>query len=192
MWSTQSQEIYNLLDNEMVRTTLKWHFFKKYFAESSNRVEILNQIAPVTFAIFQSVLLDDVILSINRMLDRADMGQNKNLVFERLVSSIKSDELNELASRLDEKLECINNSAQNLRIKRNRRISHNDLSTLQSVEEILPGITVELINNVITSMIDFLNEASASFTDVEKSYMFLDWGGQEPERFFRKLSTLID
>jgi hypothetical protein len=96
-------------------------------------VELLNRTAPGFFAWTQQALFDDMIVSLLRMLDRPSTGQS-NLVLQRLLDSLSPEVKATLEPELKYSLDCANSTAQTLRHHRNKRIAHQDLNILLSID----------------------------------------------------------
>jgi len=59
-----------------------WHYFtqfKKLFAQSHLRVELLNEVAPLFFYTLQKVLWFEIVIGIGRLTDPYRQGSNRNL-----------------------------------------------------------------------------------------------------------------
>ncbi|NLJ75533.1 MAG: hypothetical protein GX331_11175 [Firmicutes bacterium] len=192
MWSKESQETYEMLKEAVLDIALKWQFYRAYYVGDPMRVDLLNKIAPITFGLFQAVLIDDIVLSINRLLDSPQMMRNENLVLERLITSIRNDGFNDLADDQEKQLAKIKGAAQNLRVRRHKKISHNDLATFTATSRTLPPVTIESISDVLEHIYSFLNSILLFFEEKTLYYEFLDSGGNEPARFTSRLGTIVD
>ena len=98
--SQELRKVYDALDDEIGWIHAKWQIFRQVYGKDKQRVDLLNEFAPVFFRICQDALLDDVLLSLSRLLDRPDMGGRKNLSLEFLVEMVDCEEHGSLCADL--------------------------------------------------------------------------------------------
>jgi hypothetical protein len=130
------KEIRNLfshLAGQALHARVKWTMFRDLFIESPKNIELLNRTAPAFFAWTQQALLDDLIVSLSRMLDRPKTGQ-QNLVLRRLLDALPSGVRAKIGSTLESLLKCAETTEGRLRHHRNKPIAHQDLNTLLSID----------------------------------------------------------
>jgi hypothetical protein len=70
----ETREVYELLDQEIAWLHVKWQFYCQLFGTDEKRIELLNAFAPIFFRVCQDALLDDVIISLNRLTDNPQTG----------------------------------------------------------------------------------------------------------------------
>jgi hypothetical protein len=82
-----AKEIFDDVSNEVFFLKSKWLVFRELFGVEDH-VKLLNQCAPATFSYFLYALLDDVNLSLTRLVtDPAIMKGRENSNFEQLIKS---------------------------------------------------------------------------------------------------------
>ena len=82
------RDVFIGLERHIFSLQAKWNIFKQLFATSEERVELLNQFAPMFFRFCQETLFDDAILAINRLRDPKKSMNKANLSLETLVHKV--------------------------------------------------------------------------------------------------------
>jgi hypothetical protein len=146
--------VYHALHNEVTSLHEKWLEYRKLYATSSERLDLLNQTAGFFFRVVQDVLWDDVLLHITRLTDDPGTGEEERLVLSRL----KGHDIDTpLASELRTLLRVAYSRAEFAREERNRRIAHTDLAlAINAKAEPLSGGTRQ-VEDVLSSFRDVLN-----------------------------------
>jgi AbiU2 len=139
--------------------------FGDLFLESPENTELLNRTASAFFAWTQQALLDDLILSLSRMLDRPKTGQ-QNLVLSRLLDALPSDVRTKIGSTLESSLESARSTESSLRHHRDKRIAHQDWNILLSIDGAqLKPTTCGEIRRTLEHIEAFLGTIYRHFTD---------------------------
>lgn len=76
--------LYHALYNEVTWLHAKWKQYRLLFAESQERVDLLNDVAGFFFLLIQDVLWEDIILHIARLTDPPQSVGKDNLTLLRL------------------------------------------------------------------------------------------------------------
>ena len=86
--------LYSALCNEVTWVHAKWMQFRILFADSPERIDLLNQVAGFFFRMIQDVLWEDVILHLARLTDPPQSGPGKhNLTLKRRPDAISDQAL---------------------------------------------------------------------------------------------------
>jgi len=164
-------EVYKLLEDELILIHVKWTIYSTVFGHSKDRIDLLNEFAPITFGIFQKTLLDDIILSINRLIDPKKSRSGKECVsFDKLISAIATKKQGPLKKTLKSMLKDINNSCKEISKIRRTRIAHNDLVNLKVG---LKGYKIpsrKLIRSIIAKLDEFMNQVLSTYDHTEIFY----------------------
>lgn len=115
--------LFHGLYNEVVWLHAKWLEYRKLFAKSEKRIDILNETAAFFFKIVQETLWENVVLQIARLTDPPVQGQFENLTLLRITDTVRPgalrDELRSLTRTAVER-------SQFARVWRNKRLAHTD------------------------------------------------------------------
>lgn len=76
--------LYNALQHEVTWLYAKWLEYRKLYAKSPERIDLLNEIAAFFFRVVQDVLLEDILLHLARLIDPPKSANKPNLTIERL------------------------------------------------------------------------------------------------------------
>jgi hypothetical protein len=66
----------------------RWSMYEQLFGTSEARIDVLNKVAPTFFSTLQSVLLDEVQLTLSRLSDPERSGRRQNVTLETLMNAI--------------------------------------------------------------------------------------------------------
>jgi hypothetical protein len=68
------REKYEPLEQDVIWLHVKWQFYRQLFGTDEKRIELLNEIAPVFFRACQDTMIDDLIISLDRLTDPLKTG----------------------------------------------------------------------------------------------------------------------
>jgi AbiU2 len=167
-------ELHGALWQELVWLHAKRHTFCQLYA-SQEAVDLLNRSAPSLFAIYQEVLISDVLMAISRLSDPASTGSGKrakeNLTLARLVNAVDGATCPEVRADLDHALTVMRDDCEFARENRNRRIAHSDLETaLRGPSNPLPAVTRNRIENTLRAICDIMNKVEGYFHDSDTHF----------------------
>ena len=172
---SEIREVYEPLEQEIVWLHVKWRFYCQLFGASEERIELLNDIAPLFFRVCQDVLLDDVIISISRLADQLRTGDRhsarESLSLLRLVVLIDNNQHPQLRPVVQQKWGRFDNLCKPFRLHRHRRVAHTDLETIKSTGDLLPGISRSMIEDALASMRELMNAVCEHFDKTTQTYV---------------------
>jgi hypothetical protein len=156
-------EIYQALIHEVKWLHLKWKQYRILFADSQERIDLLNRAGGTFFFIIQEVLRDDVMMHIARLVDPKRNKDKENLSLAQLASAVQvkapniSGEIFRLVSEARKKAHFVEDW-------RNRRLAHTSLDVaLRRKAKTLPGIELEQIEGFLRALRDVLNKIMSHF-----------------------------
>jgi len=120
--STLGPTFHELYD-ELCWLHVKWRQYCELFAESPERIKLLNSSAWLFFRVTHDVLWHDVLLHIAKLTDPARLGRHENLSFRRLPELIRDPLLADKVSALIDDLVEV---AEFARPWRDKKIAHLD------------------------------------------------------------------
>ena len=113
--------MYNVLKNNIFWLDIKWKEYKTQF-ENNKNIEVLNKTAPFYFYMVHQIMLDDIILHINKIV--ASRGKTyKYLSIQRLPDLVKEEYKSELQRLVDDAIQ----KSKFTNDRRNRYIAHYSL-----------------------------------------------------------------
>ncbi|EHR7165243.1 hypothetical protein KUK86_004637 [Vibrio parahaemolyticus] len=139
--------------------------YKQLYMQEDSQ-EILNGTGSLVFSRFQSCLLDNIYLSISRLLDPAQNRKDKNLSFNLLAT-----ELNLLEEpKISELLKQIEGMFRDSKIKeyRNKVLSHNDYRSQSKV--VFYPFNTDLISSMLGSFWELLIQIEYKVGLIESPY----------------------
>lgn len=142
--------LYDALYQQQNTLDAVWQEFRKLYASSPERIEVLNGTAPFFFRVVQELLWRDVLLRISRLLDPVKVAGKLTLTVRRLPSAV-SDPV--LSAELDQLVQEAISKSKVPREWRNRQIAHTDLGlALGSDATSLPEVNVRIIEEALASL----------------------------------------
>jgi hypothetical protein len=180
--------LYHALYNEVVWLHAKWQQYRILFAESSERVELLNGIAGFFFHVIQDVLWKDVIVHIARLTDPPQSVGKDNLTMLRLSGAIQDPSLCVEITNLVAQAQT---DAEFARVWRNRHLAHSDLAlAVDDRATPLPGISRESMERVLASVRAVLNKIEGHFWQSEVAFThFLAHDDAETLAYYLKVAA---
>jgi hypothetical protein len=165
-------DVFDELDQHISSLHAHWLIFEQLFATSKERVELLNQCAPIFFRLCQDLFWDSVILSIGRLTDPQKSAGKDTLSLDQLLSKVDSAKYPDLRDSLNCQLTSLKTYCQPLRDIRNRRLAHNDLGVaLKSNPNPLPDVLKDEVDGTLQRIRELMNTIwSYFFPESELGY----------------------
>jgi hypothetical protein len=155
--------IYQALCNDVSWLHFKWKQYRILFAESPERIDLLNGVAGAFFFIIQEVLHDDVLIHIARLIDRKSYRKNDNLSLSQLASAVRVH-APQISVEIYSQVKQAEDKARFVEDWRNHRLNHTDLNlALGQRATALPGIAREQIEGFLRALRDVLNKIESHF-----------------------------
>ena len=160
--------LYHALHNEVIWLHAKWLEYRKLYAQSEERIDLLNGTAAFFFRVVQDVLWDDVLMHIARLTDPPKQKKFENLTFRRLPEAVPDQPLaNELRKLVKNALE----RSQFARQWRNKHLAHSDLSlAIDGKATPLPGVSRLHVEEALSCFREILNRLHVSYLNGEVAY----------------------
>ena len=168
--SEEFKEVFEHIKELLTHLNIRWIIYKQMYGTNVYRVELLNNTASNVFSEFQWLVMDNMILSLSKLTDPAKMRGNWNLSLPYLYEEIINLNEVQLSEELGEILEELNNSVENFRKIRNKRIAHTDLAVAIDDNSPLPGVSRADITRALELVMDFLNKIELHYFDSTTRY----------------------
>ncbi len=160
--------LYHALYNEVAWLHAKWLQYRQLYAQSPERITLLNDVSGFFFRIVHEVFRKDVILHFARLTDPPESVGKANLTLRRLPSSISEPSLAGEVQNLVEKAVSQSSFARDWR---NRHLAHTDLYLALDVgAEPLPGISRQNVEDALSSFRDVLNQLARYYLDTTVAF----------------------
>ena len=153
----EAGEIFYHLVDEYYSCQSRWQEYKELFATTRERISLLNESTSYFFSMIQSILLDDILLSICRMNDPSSSFGKANLSFSHfqdLMTEMGCEDL----SRLVEKAK---RNVNPIKYIRNTRLGHNDLNTI--IKERSMYLELPELENALSNLFQIINHVYFSY-----------------------------
>lgn len=144
------------LELEFAQIKYRWRTHTELFG-SDEKVDLLNRCGGKVFGMFQGLLVYDTLAEICRLCDPPkSMGQENNSIYnhyEKLKANLSNAEIQEV----DTYLSSLKTDMKNIKILRNKSMSHNDLGVAENAVK-LPDVTFGEVDDVLRLIANILNK----------------------------------
>ncbi len=166
----------------------KWKQYRILFAESPERIELLNGVAGFFFHVIQKVLWEDVVIHIARLTDPPKSVGKDNLTLLRLAAAVQVPALSLEITNL---VEQARTDAEFARVWRNRHLAHRDLElAVDDRATPLPGISRENMERALAAVREVLNKIEGHFWQSEVAFThFLARDDAESLTYYLKVAV---
>src|ERR1700687_5020356 len=157
--------LYHELYNKETWLHAKWLEYRKLYAKSEKRIELLNDTAAFFFRVVQDVLWENVLLHIARLTDPPIQGRFRNLTLLCLPDAVADQALaDELRNLVTIGLE----QCQFAREGGEKRLAHNDLSLANDAKATpLPDVSRQHVESALANFRQIMNRLSRAFLQSE-------------------------
>jgi hypothetical protein len=149
--------------HEVIWLDTKWEAYNALFSRDASDVAILNRRTGLIFRLLQGSLIDDIILTLAKVLDRAQSsvrGETRpNATFALLLSVLPAHVPNETRDQLNGTLRELTRLCATLVHHRNRRVAHADLRTALRID-LLDTLPVATMNEAVATAKFLVNDIS--------------------------------
>jgi hypothetical protein len=168
---TNIVDVFKKISVDITWLHARWIIYKQLFGISQKRIDLLFSCAPAFFYLVHQILLDDMLLALNRLAEPADKPPHGNLSLEQIAIRLRDDGHKVLIDSLYEKLEVFREQCRPFAPHRHKRIAHRDLRiSLNSDAEPLPGISRQMIDDALASVRDYMNTVEGHFCNSKTAY----------------------
>jgi AbiU2 len=151
--SPDDANTFSTLENKVIWLHAKWAIYRQLYGTDEETVNLLNESACGFFGMYQSVLLDEVLLTLARLTDPVEQGKYENLTLEHLVQLAETRADRRLLPDVRALLAEVVTKCEPFRRHRMKRIAHTDLPTaLKVVQNPLPDLSREMIEDALRSL----------------------------------------
>jgi hypothetical protein len=165
------KDVFEALASEINWLHCRWKIHAQLFGHSDQRIELLNEAAGPLFYVVQETLQNEIFVTLSKITDPAKTGSKSNLSFAHLFQQIEVLGHAELLRELSPLLERVSLSCEPLRLHRNKRLAHLDLSVaLENGVSALPLVTGVMVDGSLRDVRDFMNCIEGHYCDSETGY----------------------
>lgn len=156
-------QLYYELSNELASLHIKWQQYCELFGKNPERIDLLNEVAPLFFWYLQHTLFDDIQLQLARLTDPPQTGHGKNrnlnLTMQRLPQLIPDPQL---TCKVEKMLGKVKRACDFARQWRNKWIAHRDLAAKRN-PRLLRKRTRRKVKDALAAMGDLMNSIAQHY-----------------------------
>lgn len=159
-----------ILQVEILILHNRFDVYKDLFGSKKEFVDLLNKTSGNFFYLLQTGILENIIMSISRLSDGAELNKNKNLSLKGLIRLIENDNLKkELNLQFEWYLE---KTTDVLKAWRSKKVAHIDYDVALSKTELQNENSIQNINFAITSIRQFYNTVHKHYYGSKMAFGF--------------------
>ena len=183
--------IFHALHNELSWLHLKWEQYTELYGTKPERLDLLNEAAPVFFRVVQDALWEDTLMHLSRLTDPAQSpgkGNRRNLTINALPALVSDPALK---AAIEERARSATEAAAFARDWRNRQLAHRDLALAlrEPVAPLAPASRLA-VKQALEALRETLNEINTHFRGTTVVYEYSGHSGGA-QSVLRKLKTGI-
>ena len=160
-----------MLSGEAMELRQSYEVYAHLFMKDENFTAMMGNHLGGLLGVFQSLLQDEILLSIGRLTDRDSRAQS-NLSLWKLLDSVPDATASDYGSKLSAGLESLRVAVTEIREHRHKRIAHFDLN-ISIRQAALPKVTFQQIKDVIAQVEALLNLVYWEFERTTMSFEVL-------------------
>lgn len=170
------EPLWDNISREVLRIHERWIIYRQLFGTSPERIDLLNEIAGLFFHTLEDLMVDDIILSLSRLMDpeksKTKAGESRNavlkqfIIHEEITNHPRIGDGFPLHEELLNRYKELEKKCSNLKAIRHKRIAHRDWDVALGIQP-LPPISRKSIEDALKELRDFLNAIYGSFKDSE-------------------------
>lgn len=180
-----------ILKNDLIWARHYYNEYKKLYMANQLRIELLNDTASSFFAVLQRVLWEQMIISLSRLTDAHERGENKNLTVGILLE-LAIDNNWEFVQDIESKLLKIKETSAAIRKWRNKVVAHRDLPTALSEGALLDKVDLHQVDDLLRLIGNVVNLAYIKLTNAEQSWDLISDGDVDALIHHLKLAKIYD
>jgi hypothetical protein len=170
------KEVLKELTKQILWLDTKWKVFQILYRGDQSLIEEMNRRTGFLFYLFQDGLVDDVMLRISRLLDKAGFGRRNNITFDLAVRGLPPHVDPALRATLTSRIACLRALCDDVILHRNRRIGHVDMGAALSLEPLPPVKWME-VRQAVEEAKRLVSEISIAHDGTEIGYV--NWGDEK-------------
>lgn len=145
---TLLESIFESVDSQVVHLSYTWKIYCQLF-DSEDNISLLDSSGGNVFQLFQTLILDHVILALSRLTDPPSHGKGKENANIRYVLELAKDSLSpRVLANVTASLARLDGHVAHLRVYRNKVLAHPDLAHAIRLTD-LPPITYDELENAM-------------------------------------------
>lgn len=156
-------KMYDCIEAEVANMHEKWEIYKQLYAKEN--IDLLNEVASSCFFVIHYMLVDDVILSLCRLIEQ----KNGNCTLSQLIVQLNKGAFSAFRGEWAGKFADLKAQCSHLKTHRDKRIAHIDKMTALS-EAMLPAVLKEDINTALSKLSEVMNAISRQLYKSTRTY----------------------
>jgi|SRR3989344_408811 len=151
MATSELEDLLNVVNNQVIQLAYRWKIFGQLFDSGPENIELLNKSGSNVFALFQRLVLDEVMIALSRLTDPEKSAGNENASVRNLRAKANACLETKTIAEVDALIGELDDHVRNLRKHRNKVLAHADLGHALNVSA-LPPVTYDEIEKAMEAL----------------------------------------
>lgn len=164
------KELLSAIEKEFTQLRYRWELFRQLFDSGQEKVDLLNKSGSNVFQLLQKLIIDDTMMTLCRLSDRASSMGYENASIRNLCEKTKGILPEETNKEIETKLLELNEHMTNILTLRNKALSHTDFTHALNTE-LLPRPTYDELERSIDVVKNILNAITEKLSGYRISYV---------------------
>jgi len=164
------KKAFSAISEEVFQLNYRWKLHDQLFDGGPENVEILNVSGSNVFALFQSLIIENTVLVISKLVDPSNQGNNKNASLFYVVEGLSKLQGIEKMAEINERINELKDNCKNLRKHRCKRIAHFDRKTAETKSQNLKKIIWPELDKNLRLLKKIINDISIIFGLPERDF----------------------
>ena len=163
------QKLFLRIHEEVVNLFYCWKIYRQLFVSGEENLALLNRSGSNVFALLQSLIQENVLLTLCRLTDPEKTGAYENLSMRNILGKLEAAISVDVQADLRERLEMLGAATGKLRTHRSKRIAHLDL-THATNPELLPPVYFAEVEEALSLLEAIMRSVHLSVLNADTRY----------------------
>jgi hypothetical protein len=165
------EEVFKPVSEDVTWLFTLWELYLQLYGTTDEHYEVMNSSAQHFFAILQTVVFEQLIVTIGRLTDPAETFGKPNASIAGLTERISNEGYPNLASELRERLDNFLKKYPSFRVWRNKRVDHTDLKTVtHPSDDVMPGLPRSQVQAAVDELERIVSQITETLIDTSQRY----------------------
>lgn len=181
------RDLLNALERQLIQLCYRWKIYCQLYDSGEGNLALLNKSGSNVFALFQKLLIDDLMMGLCRLADPAISMGKENASLENLVSKLDAHLSDDSKIYIRSTLAELTSHLEKVRVLRNKAMSHSDLAHALDIT-LLPRPTYGELEGALEAAVALLKEITGRVYAYSSTYEPHIPAGRDGEKLLRVLA----
>ncbi|MEX0707659.1 MAG: hypothetical protein WD078_06805 [Woeseia sp.] len=160
MTRVELEALANKINDAVVQISYRWQIFCQLYDSGPESIDAMNRRGSNVFQLLQTLIIDDIVLSLARLTDKASVGRNVNASLPYLLDQASRYLDQNDHTILEASLADLTREVVRIRNHRNKALAHVDLRSALHADR-LPRLTYDELESAMAKCKQFMSDLTA-------------------------------